>query len=52
MEIFAEPTRSLRASIASFVDAGRADRLVVLLALGQPEVLLGYHSSRSVHDSD
>ena len=50
--VVAQPARSLRASVAAFVDSGRADRLSVLLALGQPEVLLSYHSSGSVHDSD
>lgn len=52
LEVVAEPARSLRASVAAFVDSGRADRLAVLLALGQSEVLLSYHSSGSVHDSD
>ena len=50
--IVAVPAGGLRAGIAAFVDAGRADRLAVLLALGQPEVLLSYHSGGSVHDSD
>ena len=52
MWIAGEPISCLGASVAAIVDAGRADRLAVLLALRQSEVLLSNHSSRSIHDSD